>query len=176
MSGHNKWSKIKHKKAVSDAQKSKVFSKLVLLIQTESRLAKGDINSPNLKTAIEKAKRENMPKENIERAIKKGVSGDGGNLEAVTYEAYGPGGVAVIIEALTDNKNRTGAEIKHILTENNTSLSAQGSASWAFDKKDGVWVPKTFVDINKEDGEKLKSLIEVLEEQEDVQGIYVNTR
>jgi YebC/PmpR family DNA-binding regulatory protein len=174
MSGHNKWSKIKHKKEASDAKKSKVFSKLVKLIQTESKLAKGDVNSPNLKSAVEKAKKENVPKDNIERAIKKGASGDIESLERVTYEAYGPGGVAIVIEALTDNRNRTGAEVKHILTENNTNLSAQGSASWAFEKKDGIWIPQTMVSIDDDDSLKLEVLIEALEDQDDVQGVYVN--
>jgi YebC/PmpR family DNA-binding regulatory protein len=176
MSGHNKWSKIKHKKEATDAKKSKVFSKLVKLIQTESKLAKGDINSPSLKAAIEKAKRENVPKDNIDRAVKKGASGDGANLENVTYEAYGPGGVAIIIDALTDNRNRTGAEIKHLLSENNTALSVPGSASWAFEKKAGVYEPNTFVDIGEDDSVKLENLIEALEDHDDVQEIYVNAQ
>ena len=176
MSGHNKWSKIKHKKEASDAKKSKIFSKFVKLIQTESKLAGGDVNSPGLKAAVEKAKKENVPKENIERAIKKGASGEGANLESVTYEAYGPGGVAIIIDTLTDNRNRTGAEIKHILSENNTSLSAPGSASWAFEKKDRAYEPKTFIDISENDSPKLEALVETLEDQEDVQEVYVNAR
>lgn len=176
MSGHNKWSKIKHKKEVTDAKRSKVFSKLVKLIQTESKLAKGDVSSPGLKNALEKAKKENVPKDNIDRAVKKGASGEAGNNESVTYEAYGPGGVAIIIDALTDNRNRTGAEIKHILTEAGTSLSAPGSASWAFEKRVGLWEPTTFIDISEEDGVKLENLIDSIEDQEDVQEIYVNAK
>ncbi|HJN62862.1 MAG TPA: YebC/PmpR family DNA-binding transcriptional regulator [Candidatus Paceibacterota bacterium] len=176
MSGHNKWSKIKHKKAAGDARKSKVFSKLVQLIQVESKKAGGDINSTGLKLAIEKAKKENMPKENIERAVKKGTSGGSVNLENVTYESYGPGGVAVIIETLTDNKNRTGAEVKNILTKNNLVLSTPGSALWAYERRDGRWDPKIFVDVNEEDKEKIKKLTEALEDQDDVQDIYTNTK
>ena len=172
MSGHNKWSKIKHKKAITDAQKSSVFSKLVRLIQVESKNANGDVNSPGLKTAIEKAKKENMPKSNIEKAVKKGASDTGSSMDSVTYEAYGPGGVALMIDALTDNKNRTSAEIKHILSKNGLSLSAPGSASWAFENKE----PKTFVEISDEDSEKLDSIIEALEEQDDVQEVYNNKK
>ena len=97
MSGHNKWSKIKHKKAASDAKKSKIYSKLVKLIQSESKDAKGDISSPGLRTAIDKAKAENMPKDTIDRAVKKGASSDAASMEHVTYEAYGPGGCAIRI-------------------------------------------------------------------------------
>src|SRR3989344_606369 len=118
MSGHNKWSKIKNKKAVTDAYKAKVFSKLVRFITVESKKAKGDVNSPRLRTAIEKAKVENVPSDNIERAVKKGAGADAGEMEQITYEAYGPGGCALIIEALTDNRNKAAQEIKHILTKN----------------------------------------------------------
>ncbi|MFC1802046.1 YebC/PmpR family DNA-binding transcriptional regulator [Patescibacteria group bacterium] len=174
MSGHNKWSKIKHKKAVTDAQKSKVFSKLVKLISVESKLAGGDVNSPNLKTAIEKAKAANMPSDNIERAVKKGADKDSATLEANTYEAYGPGGVAMIIETLTDNKNRIAAEVKHILSKKGFSFAGLGSVTWAFDKKDGDWIPKTTTPLSEEDSKKLDSLIEEFEENEDVQEVYTN--
>ena len=174
MSGHNKWSKIKHKKALTDAKKSKVFSKFVKLIQVESKLAKGDVNSPGLKAAIEKAKRENVPKDNIERAVKKGASSDSATMESVTYEAYGPGGVGIIIEALTDNKNRSGSEIKSTLTKAGTSLAAPGSATWAFEKKEERWSPTTTIKISEEENEKLQRLIESLEELDDVEDIYTN--
>jgi YebC/PmpR family DNA-binding regulatory protein len=167
MSGHNKWSKIKRKKALTDAKKSKVFSKLVLVIQMESKKAKGDINSPSLKIAIERAKKENVPKENIDRAIKKGLNSNEADLENVLYEAYGPGGVAIMIETLTDNKNRTSSEIKQIFSKHEASLSAPGSASWAFEKRDGLWEPKVFCD--------LKKLRDVLEEQGDIQDVFINT-
>ena len=117
MSGHNKWSKIKHKKAATDAQKSKIFSKHAQIISIESRSANGDINSPSLKAAIERAKKDSMPATNIDRAVKKGIGGEAGLLEKVTYEAYGPGGTALIIEGVTDNRNRTAAEIKHLLSK-----------------------------------------------------------
>jgi len=175
MSGHNKWSKIKHKKAATDAQKSKIFSKHASLITIESRNASGDITSPGLKSAIERAKKDSMPQVNIERAIKKGAGKDAGEMEALTYEAYGPGGTALIIDTITDNRNRTAAEIKHLLSTLGLSIAEPGAASWAFEKNTSMeWEAKTTVPINKEDGEKLESLIESIEEHDDVQGVCTN--
>ncbi len=175
MSGHNKWSKIKNKKAVTDAQKSKIFSKMVKLITVESRLAKGDTNSPGLRNAILKAKSENVPNDNIERAVKKGVGTDSLEMEQITYESYGPGGCAIIIDALTGNRNKAAQEIKHILSKNGFELATPGSASWAFTKKIGEgWIPNTYVNISTEDGEKLNALIEELEENEEVQEVFCN--
>lgn len=170
MSGHNKWSKIKNKKAVTDAYKAKVFSKLVKFITVESKKAKGDINSPGLRAAIEKAKAENVPNDNIERAVKKGVGGEAGSVEQITYEAYGPGGCAIIIEALTDNRNKAAQEIKHILSKNGYELAVPGSASWAFEKN----IPKNTIPISPEDGLKLQTLIEELEDNDEVQEVYTN--
>jgi YebC/PmpR family DNA-binding regulatory protein len=174
MSGHNKWSKIKNKKALTDAKKSKVFSKFVKLIQVESKKAGGNTDSPGLRTAIDKAKAENMPSDNIERAVAKGKADTGADMEHVTFETYGPGGSAIIIEALTDNNNRTAPEIKHILTKRGLHLAAPHSASWAFEKIGGEWNAKTPHDISEADLEKLESLIEELEDHEDVQGVYTN--
>ena len=174
MSGHNKWSKIKHKKAATDAAKSKIFSKLVKVIQVEARLANGDVSSPGLAAAIEKAKKANMPKDNIERAIKKASGADAVALEPVTYEAYGPGGVALIIEGLTDNRNRTAAEVKHTLSKNNLSLAAPGSATWAFTKDNMEWTPTSMTEISESDGEKLDRVIEALEDLDDVQEVFTN--
>jgi YebC/PmpR family DNA-binding regulatory protein len=176
MSGHNKWSKIKNKKAVTDAQKSKIFGKLVRFVAVESKKAKGDINSPGLRTAIEKAKAANVPSDNIERAIKKGQGGEGGEMEQIAYEAYGPGGCALIIEALTENRNKAAQEIKHILSENGFELATPGSALWAFDKQIGSneWTPKTPMQISEEDGQKLDVLIEELEENDEVQEVFTN--
>jgi transcriptional/translational regulatory protein YebC/TACO1 len=107
MSGHNKWSKIKHKKAATDAQKSKIFSKHAAVIAMESRKAGGNLTSPSLIAVIERAKKDSMPKENIDRAVAKGAGGTGAALEEVVFEAFGPGGTAMIITAVTDNNNRT---------------------------------------------------------------------
>jgi len=174
MSGHNKWSKIKHKKAASDAQKSKIFGKLARLIADQSKKAGGDINSPTLRAAIEKAKSVNMPADNIDRAVKKGAGGDSAQMNVVVYEAYGPGGSAIIIDGLTDNRNRTSQEIKHILIKNGASLAEQGAASWAFEKSDREWVPKTTIPIPEEDCGKLEKIIEELEDNDDVQDVYTN--
>lgn len=174
MAGHNKWSKIKDKKAVEDAKKSRVFGKIAKLIASESRRARGDISSPSLRSAIAKAKRLNMPSDNIDRAVKKGLGEEAAVMEEVVYEAYGPGGAAMVILGLTDNKNRSSAEIRHLLSKHDTILSTSGSAMWAFEKMGGEWVPKTTVPISGHDGEKLFALVEDLENHDDVQEVYTN--
>ncbi|MFA6397872.1 MAG: YebC/PmpR family DNA-binding transcriptional regulator [Candidatus Paceibacterota bacterium] len=173
MSGHNKWSKIKRKKEVTDAKKSKIFSKVVRLITVESKITGGNINSPGLKTAIEKAKEVNMPADNIERAIKKG-SEPSVQMESITYEAYGHGGVGLIIDVLTDNRNKSAQEVKHILSKNNCSLAGIGAVTWSFKKEGAEWIPTTTIPISDEDGEKLEKLIDDLEENDDVQEVYTN--
>ena len=172
MSGHNKWSKIKHKKAASDAQKSKIFSKHAALIAMESRKANGDVNAPGVVAAVERAKKDSMPKENIDRAVAKGGGAGAAALEEVMFEAFGPGGTAMIITAVTDNNNRTAPEIKHIFTKAGYQLGAPGSAVWAFTKTEEGYVPSSPVELSDQDGEKLANLIEALEEQDDVQDVY----
>lgn len=174
MAGHNKWSKIKNKKGAADAKKSNVFSKLSRQIIAESKIAGGDVNSPGLAAAIDTAKAENMPKDTIDRAIKRGTDKNTATLEPVTYEAYGPGGVAIIIEGLTDSKNRTAAEVRHILSKNGIEISAQGAALWAFTKTGNDWLPNNTVKVSKEDGSKLGDIVDELEELEDVQGVFDN--
>jgi YebC/PmpR family DNA-binding regulatory protein len=135
MSGHSKWAKIKRKKAGADAARGRIFTKLIREITIAARHGGGDPNAnPRLRTAIDEAKAANMPNENIERAIKRGTGqlNDGQTLEEVLYEGYGPNGVAILIEAVTDNRNRTTSEIKHILSRHNGSLGSQGSVSWQF--------------------------------------------
>ena len=172
MSGHNKWSKIKHKKAATDAQKSKVFSKHSQLITMESQKAKGDVSSPSLAAAIERAKKDSMPKENIERAVAKGSGANGATLQEVLFEAYGPGGVAILITAVTDNNNRTAPEIRHIFSKSGLELGAPGSAAWAFTKDAAGYTPNTPVELDDEAGAKLADFIEKLEEQDDVTNVY----
>lgn len=172
MAGHNKWAQIKHKKAATDAQRSKLFTKLVKLIKVEARLAKGDMNSPSLRAAVEKARVANMPKENIDRAIR-GAS-EGAAEEKVIYETYGPGGVALIIEGLTDNNNRTSQEIKHLLSKHGTALAAQGSALWAFSKSEEGYIPTTMVPVGDEDGQRLAELVDALEEHDAITGVHTN--
>jgi YebC/PmpR family DNA-binding regulatory protein len=172
MSGHNKWSKIKHKKAASDAQKSKMFSKHAALIAMESRKAGGDGNATNVITAVERAKKDSMPKENIERAIAKGGSVGGAALEQVLFEGYGPGGVALLIEAVTDNNNRTAPEIKHIFTKAGLAIGAPGSAAWAFTKTTDGYLPNNPMELDDATGDILADFVENLEEQDDVVNVY----
>ena len=177
MSGHSKWSQIKRQKGVTDAARSRVFSRFARLITMEAKRAGGILTAPSLASAIARAKSENMPKENIERAIAKGASRDSGNLEQITYEAYGPAGVAIIIDALTDNKNRTTPEIKHIFSKMGFEVAAPGAASWAFTKVGNAYTPnEPLTEISGSDEEKLTTLLEALDEHEDVQQIFTNAR
>jgi YebC/PmpR family DNA-binding regulatory protein len=174
MSGHNKFSKIKRLKAKTDAQKSTVFTKFAKMLQMEAKKANGNINSPGLKAVIDRAKAADMPNDSIDRAIKKAMGANEADMETIIYEAYGPAGVAMMIEAVTANKNKAAAEVKHILSQNNTSLASSGSASWAFEKTAEGWMPKMMVQVPEEDVEKLEKLIEDLENNEEVQEIYTN--
>jgi len=145
MSGHSKWSTIKRKKGAIDAKRGKIFTKIIKEITLAARLGGGDIEgNSRLRQAVAAAKEENMPKDNIERAIKKGIGGGEGaaNYEEVTYEGYGPGGVAVLVEVMTDNKNRTVAEIRHILSKHGGNLGENGCVSWIFSKKGSVVIEK----------------------------------
>lgn len=136
MSGHSKWATIKRAKEGKDAKRSNVFTKLSKNISVAARSGADPDTNFKLRIAIDKARAGNMPKDNIERAIKKGSGDtDGAQIESIMYEAYGPGGVAIIIEALTDNKNRTVSEIKHILSKHNGNLGASGSVMWMFEAK-----------------------------------------
>lgn len=151
MSGHSKWSSIKHKKGAVDAKRGKIFTKIIKEISVAARLGGGDPDgNPRLRTAIASAKTENMPKENIERAIKKGT----GELEGVHYEesvceGYGPNGVAMLVELMTDNKNRTMAELRHAFTRNNGNIGTTGCVAWIFDKKGLLSFDKDKVDEEK---------------------------
>ncbi len=144
MSGHNKWAKIKHKKAGTDAQRGKLFSRLIKEITIAARSGGGDVNgNPRLRLAVQTAKDNNMPADNIKRAIQRGTGElPGVNYEEITYEGYGPGGVALMIELVTDNKNRTVAELRHLLDRNNGKLAEAGSVAWMFQKKGSIEVPK----------------------------------
>ncbi len=174
MSGHNKWSQIKNKKAAEDAKKSKLFSMLVRAISMEARASGGDRNHPRLRAAIEKARSANMPTENIERAIVKGGGGEDSFYEEVLYEAYGPGGAALLIVGMTDNKNRTAAEIRHLLSSHGASFANPGSAQWAFTHKGDEWEAQTPVLIRDDEFETLKHIINVLDEHPDVKNVFSN--
>lgn len=151
MSGHNKWSTIKHKKGKADAKRGKIFSKLVKEITVAARIGGGDPEgNPRLRQAIDKAKAESMPKDNIDRAVKKGT-GEGGEsqYEQIQYEGRGPGGVAVLVDVLTDNRNRTVAEVRHAFSKNNGTLEKTGSVSYLFDHKGYLTVPLAAADEDR---------------------------
>lgn len=151
MSGHSKWSSIKHKKGAADAKRGKIFTKLIKEITVAARMGGGDPDgNPRLRAAIAAAKAENMPKENIERGIKKGTGElEGQSYEETSYEGYGPGGVAVLVDCLTDNKNRTVAEVKHLFDRNGGSLGEPGCVSWIFEKKGLIVLDKDQVEEEK---------------------------
>jgi len=176
MSGHSKWSQIKHKKSASDAKRGQLFSKLSRFITIAAKeLGEDPLTNSKLAQAIEEAKAANMPKDNIERAIKRAEEKDAASLKETLYEAYGPGGSALIITAITDNTNRTTNEIKHLLTENGGKLGEQGSAVWAFDKKGLDYIPKYPLRLSQEDSHNFDNLLTTLDEQEDIQNVYSNT-
>ena len=172
MSGHNKWSKVKRKKGVLDGKRSQIFSKHARLISAEVTRGGGDVNSSNVRAAVERAKADSMPNDNIERALQKGAGGDGAVMTDVIFEAFGPGGVPMLITGLTDNNNRTSQEVRHIFTKEGFALGAPHSASWAFTKVEGKYVPQSPVTLSDVDGEKLANLIEALEEHDDIQDIF----
>ena len=172
MSGHNKWSQIKHKKGAEDAKKSKLFSQLAKTIQLEARKSGGDRKAAGLKSAIEKARAANLPNENIDRAIAAASGAGGAILEEVRYECYGPGGVAMIIAGITDNRNRTAQEIKHVLAEHGASLTAPGRALWAFNKTSSGWQPKIERTVSNKIMTEINQLIEKLQAHDDVQEVF----
>jgi YebC/PmpR family DNA-binding regulatory protein len=148
MSGHSKWANIKHRKGAADAKRGKIFTKLIKEITVAARMGGGDMNAnPRLRSALITARSENMPKDNIERAIKKGTGElEGVNYEEIIYEGYGPGGAAVMIESLTDNKNRSVAEIRHIFSKCGGNLGENGCVSYMFDQKGFIDVARESVD------------------------------
>ena len=172
MSGHNKWSQIKNQKGVADKKRGQLFSKLLKAISAAAKTESNPDFNPRLRSAMEKAKENNVPQENIEREISK--ASEEKNLEDLTVEAYGPEGAALIIEAITDNRNRTISEIKHILSENGAKIANPGTVLWAFEKKDGEWKPKFPQQISDKNKKKLSDLIAALEEHDDVQNITAN--
>ncbi|MEY4747279.1 MAG: hypothetical protein RLZZ416_328 [Candidatus Parcubacteria bacterium] len=176
MGGHNKWSQIKRQKGANDAAKSQVWAKLSRRLTVESKKAGGKADAANVRSVVDTARKENMPKDAIERAIAKGAGSDAMALESATYEAYGPGGAAIIIDALTDSRNRTAQEIKHLLSERGLSLASPGSALWAFDKNADGYAPKSTVPLSEEDGAKLMSIMETIDGHDDVQAVYTNAQ
>jgi YebC/PmpR family DNA-binding regulatory protein len=184
MSGHSKWSSIKHKKGAVDAKRGKIFTKLIKEITVAARFGGGDpAGNPRLRTAIAAAKNENMPKDNMDRAIKKGTGElEGVNYEEVSYEGYGPGGAAVFVESLTDNKNRAVADIRHIFSKAGGSLGENGCVAWMFDQKGYIAVEKsdadedrvmeTAIEAGADDVRDDESLIEIITDPGDFEAVH----
>jgi transcriptional/translational regulatory protein YebC/TACO1 len=160
------------KMADNNEKKAKAFSKLAKLISLEAKKAGGNVSAPGLKAAIEKARKENMPSENIERAIKKT---DGAEMTPILFEFYGPGGVGILATGLTDSVNRTSQEMRHLLDLHGTSLGGAGSVAWNFTKSvEGAWIPNMKTEISPEEMEKLSELVEALEDRDDIQDVYTS--
>ena len=173
MSGHNKWTQIKRQNGASDAKRAQAFGKLSRMISAQVKVAKGDRNAVLVRTAIEKARAADMPVDTIERAISKATEAK--EMETIVYEAYGPGGVGMIIEALTESRNRAAQEIRHILSKNGSALGAIGSVMWAFQKSaDGELVPTMTIPLSDTDAELLEKLVDELEANEEVQEVITN--
>jgi YebC/PmpR family DNA-binding regulatory protein len=151
MSGHSKWATIKHKKAATDARRGKIFTKLIRELTIAARVGGADPNSnPRLRTAIAAAKNENMPNDNIERAIQRGTGQlEGESLEEVMFEGYGPGGVGVLVQVVTSNRNRVVSEIRHMFSKNGGNLAETGAVGWMFNRKGDIVVPKELADEDK---------------------------
>jgi YebC/PmpR family DNA-binding regulatory protein len=184
MSGHSKWSSIKHKKGAADAKRGKIFTKLIKEITVAARMGgSGDVDAnPRLRTAVQAAKAENMPKNNIERAIKKGTGDlEGVNYEEILYEGYGPGGAAVLVESLTDNKNRAVADIRYIFNKNGGNLGENGCVAWMFSKKgyivsekaatDEEQIMEIAIDAGAEDVREDNGNFEIITEPEDFEAV-----
>ncbi len=183
MSGHSKWSSIKHKKAAADAKRGQQFTKLARAITVAAREGGGDPDAnPSLATAIQKARDASMPKDNIQRAVDRGTGAgaDGEAIERVVFEGYGPGGTAVLVEALTDNRNRTSADVRHAFTRHGGSLGEPGSVAWIFEKRGAVVVDGTrygeddliaAIDAGAEDVQEDGDLLRVLSEPGDLTAV-----
>lgn len=183
MAGHSKWANIRHKKGKEDAKRGKIFTKLIKEITVAARMGGGDPSAnPRLRTALDEAKSNNMPKDNWERAIKKGTGElEGVNYEEMSYEGYGPGGAAIIVESMTDNKNRAIAEIRHIFNKYDGNIGANGCVGWMFDRKglivvnrDGVdeeKVMETAIEAGAEDVREEEGTFEIITAPEDFQAV-----
>ena len=176
MSGHSKWSKIRHTKGAEDAKRSASFTKLAREITVASREGGGDPSmNVRLRTAIDRARKGSMPKDNIDRAIAKGTGeGKDVNLEECLYGAYGPGGAGLLIACTTDNRNRTVADVKHTLSKLGVSLADSASVTYLFMREGWEWKPTSTIELSEQDSEALKKIISALDELDDVAHIYTN--
>jgi len=172
MSGHSKWSQIKHKKAITDQKRAKQFTKLLMAVQTAARTDPNPDFNPRLRTAVAKAKEGNVPQDNIERAINRAKDNP---TEDLLIEAYGPSGTAFIIKVATDSRNRTVAEVKKLLSDNDAKFAEQGSVTWAFSQnEEGEFTPQFGQAVSEEVQEKVDSLMEALLDHQDVMDVYTN--
>ncbi|OGZ24076.1 MAG: hypothetical protein A2896_01120 [Candidatus Nealsonbacteria bacterium RIFCSPLOWO2_01_FULL_43_32] len=183
MSGHSHAKTIKHAKNITDQKRGQVFSKMARVISLAAKEGGPNPETNNkLRVAMEQAKEFNLPKENIERAIKQATGGnEAANLEEVIFEAYGPGGIAIMIEGITENKNRALNEIKQILTQNNGKMVGEGGVRWMFERKVKTpgsleWVAKQDIEVSENDKATCQKLFDALDENEAVQGIYTNLK
>ena len=176
MSGHSKWSSIKHKKAITDQKRGKLFSKLLKAVALAAKDNPNPETNARLRAAIDQAKKGNVPSDNIDRAVKK--SSEIGDVEELVMEAYGPGGIALIMTATTDSSNRTISEIKHLIKDRDGKWAETGSVQWAFDtvSKDGEtsYTPKFPQTISDEDKTKLQTLIKAIENHDDIETVFHN--
>lgn len=179
MSGHSKWSTIKHKKAATDAKKGKVFSEIGKLIRVAVKEGgSGDPDqNPSLRSLLDKARQANMPKDNIQRAIDKGMGkGKGGTIDEVVYEGFGPGGVGYMVIAHTDNRQRTGAEVRFTFDKNGGSLGSPGSVGYMFERSGNEIVVKVPMPVEDDVKEKAIKLKEMLEELDDIEEVVINAQ
>ena len=175
MSGHNKWAQIKHQKGATDQKRGKLFSKLLRAITAAAKTENDPKFNPRLRSAVLKAKENNVPQENIERAINKAL-GEGEALDELLFEAYDGSGVAVLIEAVSDNRNRTVAEIKKILSDHKAKWAESGSVTWAFEKGIEGWKAKFFHETSADQKKALEELILALEDHDDVVSVRTNAK
>jgi len=177
MSGHSKWSTIKHKKAAIDAKRGKIFSIISkqLTVAVKEGGSGDPTQNPRLRLAMEKAREANMPHTNIDKAIEKGLGREGGaEIETIIYEGYGAGGVGLMVKTLTDNRNRTGSEVKTLFDRNGGSLAGPGAAAYLFERDGDGYRVKVPLVIGEEDKRTVLGLVDALEEQEDVEGVWTN--
>jgi len=172
MSGHNKYSQIKDRKGAQDAKKSAVYTKMLALVAVAAKQDSNPDNNPRLRAAIERAKEAKVPIDNIERAINK--ASETKDLEEILIEAYGPEGVGMLIEAITDNSNRTISEVRHLLDENGAKMATQGSVQWSFQKTNNAWQVKFAQPLSEAGKASLQQLTEKVEEHPDVQRVVTN--
>lgn len=177
MSGHNKWQQIKHKKEITDQKRGKLFSKLLAAVSVAAKLDPNPQFNPRLRGAVEAARAANVPQENIDRAIRR--SSEAKDLEELVIEAFGPEKSALVICCITDNRNRTTSEVRHLLEERGAKMGTPGSAAWAFNVPPpggGAWQPKFPQALTAEGRAELEKIIGALEEREDVQRVFTNAK